>query len=325
MNKDKKICRHCGKLLSEQTDYKLLFEYETDQLCDECIDIQNIIKFVSDYSHSHSIRVWSNEVHERNRIKDNYDYGNGVTSYTLASHKSLYRVEKRTKRVQALIDKIIYIRKYLYFSLSPIFEILDSIYINHDKFWEETGNLLRYVHNTCFEEAVLKLSELLIDRSCKYSINKIKNSLLAESKYVFKEQEIYERVEFENSGDIIEERFEPFNINEFADLVSDSVDHYRKILDALKDYRDTQFAHIDTLKSKESPKALSYVNLKRMFSLVKAIYDGFLYVVAPDKYATIIFDSNISFFHLNEMTDVYKKDHEEKMKRIKEEMASLMK
>ena len=209
--------------------------------------------------------------------------------------------------------------------MSPIFEILDSIYINHDKFWEETGNLLRYVHNTCFEEAVLKLSELLIDRSCKYSINKIKNSLLAESKYVFKEQEIYERVEFENSGDIIEERFEPFNINEFADLVSDSVDHYRKILDALKDYRDTQFAHIDTLKSKESPKALSYVNLKRMFSLVKAIYDVFLYVVAPDKYATIIFDSNISFFHLNEMTDVYKKDHEERMKRIKEEMASLMK
>lgn len=325
MNKDKKMCRHCGTLLSEQTEYKLLFEDETDLFCNYCKNIQNIINFVSDYSYSHFDRVCRNEVYKRNMIKDNYDCGNGVTSYTLASHKFSYRVEKRTKRVQTLIDKIIYIREYLYFSLSPIFEILDSIYINHDKFWEETGNLLRYVHNTCFEEAVLKLSELLIDRSCKYSINKIKNSLLAESKYVFKEQEIYECMEFENSGDIMEERFEPFNINKFADLVSNSVDHYRKILDALKDYRDTQFAHIDTLKSEESPKSFSYVNLKRMFSLAKAIYDGFLYVVAPDKYATIIFDSNISFSHLNEMTDVYKKDHEERMKRIKEEMTSLMK
>ena len=109
-------------------------------------------------------------------IKDNYDYGNCVTSYTLVKHNSTYRVEKRTKRVQQVIDKISYIRDYLCFHLEPIFEILDSIYIKKDQFWEDTGNLIRYVHNCCFQEAVLKLRELLMDGSCKYSVKRISNT-----------------------------------------------------------------------------------------------------------------------------------------------------
>jgi len=325
MAKEAKLCRHCGKLLSDDTNLKLVFEYETDKLCEECTKVQDVIKFVSDYSHNHSNKVWRNEIHERNMIPDNIDYGSGVKSYTLAKHTSSYKVIKRTKRVQSLVDKIVYIREYLYFNLNPIFEILDSIYIKKDKFWNETGNLIRYVHNTCFQEAVLKLSELLINGSSKYSIKKIKNSLLADSKYVFMEQEIYERMEFEKSGDVLEERFEPFDINTFVDLIDGTLDYYKAITNALKDYRDTRFAHIDELHSDESSKTLSYVNLKRMFSLTKAIYDGFLYVVAPDKYATIILDSNIWFSHLNEMTDAYKREQDTRKKRYEEEFASLLK
>ena len=66
------------------------------------------------------------------------------------------------------------------------------------------------------------------------------------------------------------------------------------------------FAHIDELKNKDSPKEMSYVNLKRMFSLAKIIYDWFLFAVAPDKYAHIVFNSNIWFSRLNDMSVVNK-------------------
>ena len=310
MAKVKKECKYCGLEYDSYDDVESLLSHGAGE-CKECKTINEINEFFHKYSNNHSSKVWSNKIHERNMIKDNILYSSGVTSYTLAKHKTSYRVEKRTNRVQAIIDKISYIRDYLYFSLNPIFEILDSIYIKKDCFWDETGNLIRYVHNCCFQEALLKLREILLDGSCKYSIKRISNSLLADSKYVFKEQKIYERLEFEDSKDVIEESFEPFSIENFVKLIEKVLDENEGILDAIKDYRDNQIAHINELKNPDSPKMLSYVNLKRMFSLAKCIYDGFLYVTAPDKYASIIFDSNIWFSHLNEICKDSKKYREE--------------
>ena len=307
MDKETKLCCYCSRPLPDAIGRDLPLKYRTDKLCEDCKPIKDIVKFISDYSNNQAREVWANEIHEHNMIKDNTDFGTDVSSYSLAKHTSSYRVVKRTTRVQSFIDKIIRARNLLYFELGPIFEVLDSIYINKDKFWNDGGNLIKYVHNACFGMAVLRLSELLNNKSCKYSIAKIKNSLLTDSKYVFKDQEIYERMEFVESGDILEERYEHFNIETFFNLVDETLKGYKVITDALKDYRDTQFAHIDELKSEESSNLLSYVNLKRMFSLTKAIYDGLLYTVAPDKYATIVFDPNIWFSHLNEISDAYEK------------------
>ena len=135
---------------------------------------------------------------------------------------------------------------------------------------------------------------------------------------MFKGQEIYERIEFLESKDIMEEKYQPFNIEKFVELITSVLEENKNILDAMKDYRDNRFAHIDELKNENSSKEMSYVNLKRMFSLAKNIYDGFLFAVAPDKYAHIIFDSNIWFSHLNEMSNVYKTHTEEIKKRFKE-------
>lgn len=314
MAKIKKECKYCGLEYDSYDDVESLFSHG-DGECKQCKGINEINEFVHEYSSNHSSKVWGNKIHERNMIKDNIVYSSGVTSYTLAKHKTSYRVEKRTNRVQTIIDKISYIRDYLYFSLNPIFEILDSIYIKKNCFWGETGNLIRYVRNCCFQEAVLKLREILLDGSCKYSVKRISNSLLADSKYVFKEQEIYERLEFEDSKDVMEERFEAFSIEDFVKLIEKVLDENKGILDAIKDYRDNQIAHIGKLKDPDSPKMLSYVNLKRMFSLAKCIYDGFLYATAPDKYASIILYSNIWFSHLNEIckdSKKYRKEQREK-------------
>lgn len=316
MDKIKKTCKYCGL---EFEGYK-----NGPNECDKCISLVQLNEFVAKYDNNHVEKVLKNKIHNKNLIKENYDHGNGVTFYTLAKHSSTYRIVKRTKRVQIVIDKISFIREYLYFNLQPVFEILDSIYINRDQFWADSGNLVRYVHNCCFQEAVLKLCELLMDGSCKYSVKKICNTLLADSKYVFKEQEIYEQLEFEESKDVMEERFEPFDISEFVELINNALDANKALLEAMKDYRDNQFAHIGNLKKENSSKQMSYVNVKRMFSLAKIIYDAFLFVVAPDKYASIIFDSNICFIHLNELSKVYKQYQEEERKRVEEEIARFL-
>ena len=320
----KKTCKYCGLEYDGYDDIESIFQYGPGE-CKKCNSIEKLIEFISNHDKNHEDKICNNKVYERNMIKDNYDYGNGVTSYTLAKHTSTYRVERRTNRVQQVIDKISFIRDYLYFNLQPIFEILDSIYINKDQFWKDTGNLIIYVHNWCFQESVLKLRELLMDGSCKYSVKKISNTLLADSEYVFKEQEIYERLEFDESKDVMEEKYEPFDINSFIDLINKILEENASILDAMKDYRDNQFAHIGNLKKENSPRKMSYDNLKRMFSLAKAIYDGFLFVVAPDKYASIFFDSNIRFSHLNELSKLYKKHLEEEKKKFKEKIVKLSK
>ena len=305
MEETKKTCKYCNcEFVSDD-----IFE---PVVCPNCVSIKSIEEYVSEYSRNHEAKVWDNEIHEHNMVKRECDLGDGVALYSLAPHKSSYRVEKRTKRVQAVIDKISFARDYLYFQLSPIFEILDSIYIKKDCFWDQTGNLIRYVHNCCFQEAVLKLRELLMAGTCKYSIKRISNTLLSDSRYVFREQEIYERLEFIESGEVEEERFEPFDINAFVTLINEAIGSNELTINAMKDYRDNQFAHIDELKSEGSPKQMSYENLKRLFCLAKSIYDGFLFAVAPDKYTNIIVDSNIWFSHLNTISKAYQESIEKR-------------
>ena len=308
---NKKKCKYCGLEYEETEDLTFLSFSEYSQ-CPKCEGIQRIDNFVSEYDKKHKDSIWQNKIHSKNMIKDDYDYGKGVTAFTLAKHKTTFRIENRTKRVNDVINKIVYIREYLYLNLDPIFKILDSIYIDKDIFWNETGNFLKYVHNCCYQEAVLKLIELFTSEKCKYSIHKIKNIFTNDSKHIFNEQEIYERIEFIDSKDIMEERYQTFDIKGLVALIDYALNENKPILESMKDFRDNRFAHIDVLKNDDSAKNMSYVNLKRMFSLAKSIYDAFLYVAAPDKYAALFVEPNMWFSHLNEMSIIYKKHLEDK-------------
>lgn len=321
MNK-KNLCRYCGIEYNESNETLPFFNI-SNSVCDNCKTIDKLYEFVSNYEKENKHKIFTNKFYNKNLVNENFNNEIKIKSFILAQHTLTYRVVKRTNRVKNVIDKIIFIRDYLYLNLEPIFLILDSIYIKKDLFWKDSGNLALYVKRCCFQEAVLKLREILMDGSCKYSVKKICNTLLAESKYIFKEQEIYEILEFKISKDRIEERYEPFDINAFVNLINNAMEENKFILNSMKDYRDNQFAHIGNLKSRDSSKKLSYYNLKRMFSLAKTIYDSFLFTIAPDKYTSIVVDPNIRFSHLNELSRIYKIYCEEEKKRLNDKIEEI--
>ena len=298
------VCKYCGNKNNSPKGDDSLLSFNND-VCPNCMCIKKIETFVADYDENHKDSIVANEFYDKNMIKNNN--GNFV-SYSLANHTSEYVVMNRTKRVSNIIDRINYIRDYLYLTLEPIFKILDSIYINQDIFWEDTGNLLKYVHNCCLQEAVIKLTELLTNAKCKYSIPKIKNILIEDSKHIFSRQEIYELMTFHNSKDQIKEKYPPFDIKGLMNLIDSAYEDVSYILNSMKDFRDNRFAHVDLLKDKDSTKNLTNLNIKRIYSLTKSVYNAFLYAVAPDKYTTLRVDANIWFSHLNDMSVIYK-DH----------------
>ena len=92
------------------------------------------------------------------------------------------------------------------------------------------------------------------------------------------------------------------------DKIENLLNSYKHIINAIADYRDNYFAHISELKDNESSKNLSYVNIKRIYNMLKLIYDGFLFAIAPDKLTSLFVEHNIWFSHLNNLVNKYKKE-----------------
>ena len=172
-----------------------------------------------------------------------------------------------------------------------------------DVFWGETGNLLRYVHNASFEYVVIKLKELLSGNKSKYSITKIRNILTNNKNKVFGNQNIFTVFKYDN-GEEFKIKYDPFPIIDYLDKINS----YKHIINAIADYRDNYFAHISERKDNKSSKNLNYVNIKRIYNMIKLIYDGFLFAIAPDKLTSLFVEHNFMFFHLNNLVNKYKKE-----------------
>ena len=83
------------------------------------------------------------------------------------------------------------------------------------------------------------------------------------------------------------------------------LDGYRNIINAIDDYRDSQFAHIGEHKKSESEAQLTYQNIIKIFNSLKIIYDGFLYSVAPDLFTNESVDFNVLYGRLNRISQYY--------------------
>ena len=116
------------------------------------------------------------------------------------------------------------------------------------------------------------------------------------------------KIEFKN-GDFFIIEYDSFPMAEYFEKIDLMIKKYSPIINAIADYRDNRFAHIGELKNKESTFYLSYVNIKRIFNMLKLIYDGLLISIAPDKFYNIYVDQNIHFAHLDQIVKEYKKVH----------------
>jgi len=243
----------------------------------------------------------------------NNEFGIKVQTFTLDKYTKEYQILNRTKYINDLIERIVYIREFLLTRVGPQFKILDSIYEDKDLFWKEGGNLVYYVNDATLQYVVIKLKELLLNNS-RYSIPKIKNLISSRQKQIFEEQEIFEIYKFEHSGDVMHEKYEPFPIIEYLNKMDKVFDSYKEILNAIADIRDNEYAHIGKVKSEDSLKKINYCGLKRVFNSLNVIYDGFLFSIAPDKFANLCMDYNIWFNQLNREVDFWIRSVREKHK-----------
>ena len=302
----KRKCEFCHSEYDSFDDIESIVKYGIG-FCPYCVEINQLKEFLESYSDKHHEKEWDNDVHKKNMIKDDVQHVKGVTSYTSRHYDSTYKVEGRSKFVIELIETIDYVRRLLAVEVGGQIEILDSIYEKKDVFWGETGNLLRYVHNASFEYVVIKLKELLSGNKSKYSITKIRNILTNNRNKVFENQKIFTVFKYDN-GDEFEIKYDPFPIIDYLDKIENLLNSYKHIINAIADYRDNYFAHISKLKDNESSKNLSYVNIKRIYNMLKLIYDGFLFAIAPDKLTSLFVEHNIWFSHLNNLVNKYKKE-----------------
>lgn len=319
MSKTLKKCPYCNSDYEFDDDFSFLLKYGPTECCDECKEIHELKTLLKDYDTKQKEKEWKNEIHEKNMVRDTEQHVQGVTSYTSLFYKNTYEAKNRTKYITELINEIDHARRFLAFDVAAQFEILDSIYEKKDIFWEETGNFLRYVHNASFEYVVIKIKELLSGSDSKYSIKRFKNIFVNEKTRIFGRHHIIETFIYEN-GDSFSIKYDPFPIVEYLNKIEKTLDNYSEIINAIADYRDNNFAHIGKLKSEESSKNLSYVNLKRIYSMVKLIYDGFLFAIAPDKYTHLLVKRNILLDHMNQVVSVYRKFEKEQEQKLKMEL-----
>lgn len=302
MSTHKIKCEICG--LDYETDddlSRLLFYGPTG--CPYCRKILKLKELLQNYSHIQLEKTIQHEKYDENLVKDNTVPG--VELYSLAPHKEYYDVKTRTRNVQSIIERIEFARQFIYTRLGPQFEILDSIYERKDIFWKESGNILLYVHDACFQYIVIKLKELLSGSESKYSVLKIKNILTNGKKHIYNEQKISLVYKFDESGKEIRVLYDPFPIAEYLKEMQDVLEDYKETIDALSLLRDKQFAHLSDYEEMGSTFKLTYVNIKRIFNSLKIIYDGFYYSIAPDKYVNLVIDSNMRFSHMNKIVDFY--------------------
>ncbi len=303
-----KRCKFCGSKCAELRDFDALLPNSVI-CCDKCNEIQTLQNLIKDYCNKCRLQD-NNIIHDRNIKKSALQPIDCITIYSSCFHRIDYRIEGRTNFIQELIDKIDYVRKILSMEVAAQFEILDSIY-RQDIFWKESGDLTLYVHNASIEYIVIKLKEMLKGCQSKYSIEKLKNIFTNDKKRIFGNYKVFEVFEYE-SGDTFETEYKPFPIVEYLDKIDTLLKEYSKLIAAISDFRDNQCAHIGKLKE-ESSNYLTYTDIKRIYSMIKTIYDGFFLAVAPDKFVTPIVEHNIWFSNLNKIVKEYK---ENRYKRI---------
>ena len=81
--------------------------------------------------------------------------------------------------------------------------------------------------------------------------------------------------------------------------------NFRNFLFQINSLRDKAFVHLDVIDIEAYYKQIKYIDLKRIFSALKIIYDGFLCIVAPDEFHQLSMDYNMWFSHLDNIVNEY--------------------
>ncbi len=310
----KKKCDICGLYFEEPNDLEILVVNGPFK-CPYCKEILELKEEIAKHWKTILDKETDNPIERKNMIKDEPSLSTswGLTeSYTLDQFEKTFEIIGRTKRVMSFIERVNKARKYLYEVIEPHMKILESIYERKDVFWNEGGNLRFYVRNSSLQFVVIKIKEYLSSDSV-FSISKIGNIISNDKKYLFDDHHITEIRKFKTSGDIMRTEYPHFEIDKYLSKLNKVVKTYSKTIDSISDFRDNQFAHISKLKKpNDSPKELTYTNLKRIFNSLKIIYDGFCYSVAPDLYANLIYDYQLWFDHLNHIAKLYEVNNKNK-------------
>lgn len=304
----KKKCDICGMLFDELNDLEVLVIRGPAQ-CPYCKDIVSLKQEIIKHWNEFVEREHNNPIEDKNMIKDeccDFDYCGGITeSYTLDEYETTFEIKGRIKLVEDYIERVQSARKYLYEVVEPQIKILESIYERKDLFWNQGGNLRYYIRNASVQFVVIKLKEYLGETS-KYSIHKLRNIIANHKERLFDEHHVVEIKKFKRSGDIMRTEYPHFEIDKYLNKLDAVLSSYTKTINAISDYRNTQFAHIGDLKNpNESSKELTYYNIKRIFNSLKIIYDGFYYSIAPDLFTNVHYDHQLWFDHLNRITEEY--------------------
>lgn len=307
MNKKENACQFCGSKCADISDLDVSM-LNSNVCCEKCKEIESLQILIKDYIKNHRMLETNNPIYEKNMVEDPDQKIEGITSYSSCFHRIDYKVENRTKFVQDIIDEINYVREFLSIDIAAQFKILDSIY-NKDFFWKESGNLILYVHNASIEYIVIKLKELLTKGS-KYSIEKFKNIFMNSNKRIFADYKVFEVFKYDN-GESFEIEYKPFPIIEYLNKIEGLLNEYSALINSISDFRDNKCAHIGKLKN-QSHENLTYINIKRIYNMIKIIYAGFMIAIAPDQFATLMVDHNIWFSNLNRIVKEYRENRQKK-------------
>ena len=303
-------CEICETDFYESNDLNYLVVNGSAK-CPNCSKIFELQTVLESYSNEIKNIEFNDQIFNNNMIKQNeINIGPvNIQNYSLDEFEKEIIVEGRTKKVQELIDRIVKGREFLYMELEPKIQILKSIHIDKDRFWDDGGNLRLHVNEAVVQYIVIKLNEFLSTNknSSKISINKIVNIIKNSQKSIFDEQKIIKIKKYKKSGDIQKNIYPRFNITEYLNKLTEVLDSYRYIIKAFDDYRDTKFAHLDNLKNPKSELQLTYKNIVKIFNSLKIIYDGFLFSVAPDLFNNMYVNHNVWYSHLNRISESYSK------------------
>lgn len=272
--------------------------------------IQKLQDLLKDYFQNFETEKDDKPIFQKNMIEEDFHSDSKVTYYHSLDYKLTYEVTDRFKAVTKLIEGIKEKRYFIYNEIGGQIEILDSIYDGkHIPFWTQSGNLIRYVHQASLEYVKTKLIELLSGDKCHYTIKKISN-LIENNKKNINAQKIYEVYNYKN-GDVLKMQFDNLPIKEYLKLEKEAVeDRYKQTIDAIQISRDKQCAHMDNISANNRKKLniLNYRKIRRIYSLIKCLYDGFLYIVAPDQFTNLFVHRNIWLDNINSIAEEFEKE-----------------
>jgi len=297
-----KKCYFCNTMFDDSDE--MIHKINGITYCEKCSNVFAFANKISEYY------ISVNEKIDNDSFFDEINKTLIYSSNGFQMHDCLYKkkiVSKTTdKEIIKLIEKIESVRRFLCIEVGGYFKILDSIYEDRNIFWDETGDLLRYVHNASFENIVLKLKELL-NPDCKYSIPKIMKTLDGNKENYSKKIKMYCILD-DKKGFTKELKYDTYSIDAFIIDVNDLLNNSKKIIDDARLLRNKYLAHIEDIDWNKYKIELSFVNLKRLYKTIETIYGFSIMVLSPDRLAENIFDDNFRFNHLDAIVEEYKKN-----------------